>query len=152
MTTVTYIQHETPEAMFTFSNFVEYPAPAIPVGAKPYLYFTLGFKCQKSGFGVLLNDVRLSNGVFQNPYHKTAYRSRAHAYLNPTLAKAVEDAWAAAVSPLLPKWKLVEGAWEGLVFDMEKIAKAMDAPYKVWTKEGSEKARREKASKKVGIL
>ena len=56
------------------------------------------------------------------------------------------------MSPLLPKWKLVEGAWEGLVFDMEKIAKAMDAPYKVWTKEGSEKARREKASKKVGIV
>lgn len=149
---VTYLQYEDPEVVITFSNFVEYPAPKEPVGAKAYLYFTLGVKCRHSGLGFILNDVRLTDGGFQNPYHKTAYRSRAHGYLNPKLAEKVEDAWVQTVMPQMPRWKLYEGAWEGLSFDAVKVAATMDAPYKVWSKDVTEKTKRERAEKKVGII
>jgi len=150
---VTSLQIELDGTVYVFSNFVEYPVPpGAPVGALPYLYFTLGVKHVASGFGFVLLDVRLSGGRFQNPYHKTAFRSRAHGYLNAVLAKGVERAWSEAVAPLMPSWRLSEGAWEGLVFDVLKLSKSMDAPYKVWTKEKSEKTRREKAEKKVGIV
>lgn len=150
MLDITHLRYEDERMVATFSNFVEYPVTAAV--AHPYLYFTLGVKDVSSGFGFLLNDVRLVNGVFQNPYHKTAYRSRSHAYLNPTLAQAVENAWQAVVAQRMPRWSLVEGAWRGLVFDVEKISKAMEAPYKVWSAEKTEQARLKKAAQKVGIL
>lgn len=150
---ITSVQTERDGVVYVFSNFVEYPVPpGAPTGAAPYLYFTLGVKHVESGLGFVLLDVRLSEGRFQNPYHKTAFRSRAHGYLNAVLAQGVERAWLEAVAPLLPSWRLSEGAWEGLVFDVLKLSKSMDAPYKVWTKDASEKARREKAERKVGIV
>ena len=158
MNQITYITHEEPTHLFQFFNFVEYPGGSDGAHG-PTLFFSLAVRLNNARWpggeapaAFMLNDVRLRDGGFLNPFRKTGVGFRAQSYIGVTLARLVEAAWLETVQPRMPKWKLVEGAWEGLVFDVDKIAKAMDAPYKVWTKEGSEKARRVKAEKKVGIL
>jgi len=155
---ITYITHEAPTHFFQFFNFVEYPGGADRKFG-PTLYFSLVARLNDARFegiehpaSFMVNDIRLRDGLFLNPFRTTGVGYRAQAYFGSALARLIEEAWLLSVQPKLPRWALAEGAWKGLVFDAEKIAKAMDAPYKVWTKEGSEKTRREKASKKVGIL
>lgn len=157
MNQITYITHEDPTHLFHFFNFVEYPGGADKLHG-PTLYFSLAVRLNEACAGsdtpasFMLNDVRLRDGGFLNPFRKTGVGYRAQAYLGATLARLVEDAWVTSVQPRMPKWKVVEGAWEGLVFDVDKISKTMDTPYKVWTAEGSLKGRRERAQKKVGII
>lgn len=155
---ITCISHEAPTHFFQFFNFVEYPGGADKKHG-PTLYFSLIVRLNGARFegiehpaSFMVNDIRLRDGGFLNPFRSTGAGYRAQAYFGSALARLIEEAWLLSVQPKMPKWSLVEGAWQGLVSDVEKIAKAMDTPYKVWTKEGSEKKRREKASRKVGLV
>jgi hypothetical protein len=155
---ITCISHEAPTHFFQFFNFVEYPGGADKKHG-PTLYFSLIVRLNGARFegiehpaSFMVNDIRLRDGGFLNPFRSTGTGYRAQAYFGSALARLIEEAWLLSVQPKMPKWSLVEGAWQGLVSDVEKIAKAMDTPYKVWTKEGSEKKRREKASRKVGLV
>lgn len=145
-TPITLIECEEANGFFTFFNFVEYP-PTNPDDPAPMLYFSLGFKLNESGFGLMINDMRLKNGRFQNPYHLR----RAHAYFSEPLAKLVHAVWDYFVAPQMPKWRTHSEAWLGLVADQEKLGKAIHAPYKVFD---PSKVRERKApkTKKVNFL
>jgi hypothetical protein len=140
---VTIIECEEENHFFSFFNFIEHPGSDGGDGV-PMLYFSLGFKVKESGIGLMLNDVRLKNGVFQNPYHSYYKSRRAYGYLNKELAVLVQNVWTYFVVPRMPKWRLQEEAWKGLLFDEEKMARAIHAPYKVFD---PSKPRVEKKSK-----
>lgn len=146
MATITIIECEEESHFFSFFNFVEYPSKVEEDGA-PILYFSMGMKFKESGIGFMMNDFRLKNGVFQNPYHYTGKGCRAYGYMGEGLARLIQAVWNYFVVPQMPKWKLSPDAWKGLVFDEEKLEKAMHTPYRVYDPEKATAPKQRKGRK-----
>jgi hypothetical protein len=128
---VTIIEAEEENHFFSFFNFVELLPKRDSQDPSPMLYFSLGLRIKASGLGFMWNDLRLKKGVFQNPYHSTGRTNRSHGYMNEFFAKMTQEVWNWYVAPQLPKWRIEEEAWKGLVFDEAKMEKIIHAPYKV---------------------